>query len=581
VSVLVIIPARAGSKGLPGKNLCEVGGMSLVARAVYTGRQFIQIGELSDAVLMVDTDSSAIAEEGHRWGATTPFLRPPELASDDASTADVVLHAIDRLENTEVVVLVQPTSPLRRAQDIVNCWRVLDRIARPSVASVTEVAHPFELAVRLAPDDTLHWAGPESGSHSTRRQGHPPLYTLNGAVYITTATCLRQHRAFVIPGLTRGVKMAAESSIDVDTAADLHLADALARRQPVMPVTLAGHSIGLGGGCFVIAEAGVNHNGDVALAHQMVDVAAEAKADAVKFQTFEPDLLVAPGAPKAPYQAARTGDNDSQHTMLQKLALPRSAYRELQEHAARRGLIFLSTPFDEFSADFLESLDVPAFKIPSGEITNHTLLAHIARKGKPLLLSTGMSTLEEVADALEVVRSNHASAVVLLHCVSSYPADVNECNLRAMETLRAAFGVPVGWSDHTLGMTVSYAAVALGAAVLEKHFTLDRNLPGPDHAASLEPDELRYLVATVRSMEAALGDGQKRPTASELEQVGVVRRSLHASLELPAGHRMVGKDLVALRPGTGIPASRAEQIVGRELRRSLQAGEMISEDDLV
>jgi N-acetylneuraminate synthase/N,N'-diacetyllegionaminate synthase len=338
--------------------------------------------------------------------------------------------------------------------------------------------------------------------------------------------------------------------------------------------------VGDGQPCFVIAEAGVNHNGDVELAHRLVDVAAEAGADAVKFQTFDPELLVSPAAGKAAYQAANTGSAESQLEMLRGLALPGEALAPLAAHAYERGLVFLSTPFDERSADLLEGLGMPAFKVPSGEVTNHPLVAHVAAKGRPVLMSTGMCTLAEVGAAVQVVRESGDPPLALFHCVTSYPAGPAECNLRAIATLRTAFGVPAGWSDHTTGIQVGLAAVAAGATLLEKHFTLDRSLPGPDHRASLEPAELTELVGAIREIEAAMGDGIKRPVASELANVAAARRSLHAARELAAGHLLQEADLVALRPGTGLPPSHRARLVGRRLRVGMERGEMLAERHL-
>jgi N,N'-diacetyllegionaminate synthase len=223
---------------------------------------------------------------------------------------------------------------------------------------------------------------------------------------------------------------------------------------------------------------------------------------------------------------------------------------------------------------------MPAFKVPSGEVTNHPLVAHVARKGRPVLLSTGMSTLGEVAEAVQVVREHGNPPLALFHCVTSYPASPAECNLRAMEAMRTAFGVPVGWSDHTMGIQVSLAAVAAGAALLEKHFTVDRTLPGPDHAASLEPGDLSALVRSIREIESALGDGVKRPTASEAANTAVVRRSLHASRSLSAGHVLGPDDLIALRPGTGLSPALRDRLVGRRLRVGVERGEMLGERHL-
>ena len=332
------------------------------------------------------------------------------------------------------------------------------------------------------------------------------------------------------------------------------------------------HRIGPGEPCFFIAEAGVNHDGNLDQARAFIDVAAQAGADAVKFQTFDPALLASQQAPLAAYQRTHCNPPASQRQMLERLSLPRPAYRELLAHAQRRSLLFLSSPFDEGSADFLAELDLPAFKIPSGEITNHPFLVHLARLGRPLLLSTGMCTLGEVAAALTVIREAGDPPVALFHCVSSYPCPADRANLRAMETLRATFGRPTGWSDHTLGQEVALAAVALGANLLEKHFTLDRALPGPDHAASLEPTELAALVRGIRAVESALGDGRKVPDPCERDTAQVARKSLFWKTSLPAGALAGPEDFVALRPGTGVSPAELARLAGRRLRCPVVAG---------
>ena len=345
-------------------------------------------------------------------------------------------------------------------------------------------------------------------------------------------------------------------------------------------VTTGSLSIGPNFPCFVIAEAGVNHNGDLELARRLVDVAAEAGADAVKFQTFRADRLVSPTAPKAAYQRQTTDAGESQLDMLRRLELSPAAHRELSDYCRQRGLIFLSTPFDEESADLLDELDVLAFKIGSGEVTNHPFLEYVARKGKPIILSTGMSYLSEVDEAVRVLRDAGCEQLILLHCVSSYPAAPADANLKAIQTLAAAFGVPVGYSDHTPGIEVALAAVALGACVIEKHFTLDRNLPGPDHRASLEPPELRALISGVRTVERALGDGIKRPVPAEADTRAVARRSLAARVDIPAGVIVEAGMLTALRPADGIPPGLIRRVIGRRTRRSLTAGQFIDWSDL-
>jgi N-acetylneuraminate synthase len=333
--------------------------------------------------------------------------------------------------------------------------------------------------------------------------------------------------------------------------------------------------IGAGVRTFVIAEAGVNHNGDIALGEALVDAAAAAGADAVKFQSFRTDALVSRAAPKAGYQVETTGAGESQREMLARLELSPEAHARLQGRCAKRGVVFFSAPFDEASADVLERLGVPLIKIPSGELTNLPFLRHVARKRRPMIVSTGMSTLDEVATAVAAIRESGDPPIALLHCVSAYPAPAADTNLRAMDTLSERFGVPVGLSDHTLGLEVALAAVARGAHVIEKHLTLDKAMPGPDHRASLDPGEMIALVRGIRTVEAALGDGVKRPTASELDTARVARKSLVAARALRAGERLAAEAITIKRPGTGIAPADLARAVGRRLRRDVAADEVL------
>jgi N-acetylneuraminate synthase len=338
--------------------------------------------------------------------------------------------------------------------------------------------------------------------------------------------------------------------------------------------------------CFVIAEAGVNHNGEEALALQLIEAAAHAKADAVKFQTYHAERLSTAAAAKADYQREQTGPGD-QLSMLRALELPDTAFARLRQRCEELHIEFMSTPFDAEAADMLVKLGMRRIKVPSGEITNLQLLRHLAGLQRPLVLSTGMSTLEEVAEAVQAIgnewercRFAPAGALTLLHCTSNYPATAKDVNLRAMLTLREVFGVPVGYSDHTEGTAVAVAAVALGAAVIEKHFTLDRNLPGPDHRASLEPDAFAAMIRDIRAAEAALGSAVKQPAASELPVRDVVRRSVTLTRSVRAGEALRGEDLALLRPGTGIPPRDLDAVKGRRAARDLSAGTTLRWSDL-
>ena len=334
--------------------------------------------------------------------------------------------------------------------------------------------------------------------------------------------------------------------------------------------------IGPGNPCLVIAEAGVNHNGSLDLAMQLVDVAAEAGADAIKFQTFQAEKLVTADARQAEYQSRNIGKVETQAQMLKRLELPRDAYRRIMAHCRDRGIRFLSTPFDQESADFLDGEGMEVIKIPSGEVTNLPLVQHLATKRRPILLSTGMCNLSDVDACVATLEQAGVRDLAILHCVSNYPADPADTNLRAMRTMETAFGYPVGYSDHTLGNEVSFAAVALGACVIEKHFTLDRNLPGPDHKASAEPGELKQLVDGIRTIESALGNGRKVPALSESNTAAVARRSLVAARPIPAGRVIEREDLTTLRPGTGLPPNMILQIVGMTARQEIPSGTLLS-----
>ena len=344
----------------------------------------------------------------------------------------------------------------------------------------------------------------------------------------------------------------------------------------VEPVEISRRKIGPQQPCFIIAEAGVNHNGSVEMALRLVEAAVRAGVDAVKFQTFRAEQVISRHAPKAPYQVRTDQSHESQLEMVKRLELPCEAFRVIQEACEKRTILFLSTPFDEESIDVLVGLGVPAIKIASGELTNLPLLERVARTGKPVILSTGMSTLGEVQEAVQVLKRAGNKQLILLHCVSSYPADPRDANLRAMGTLAETFGVPVGYSDHTSGIEVAIAAVALGACVIEKHFTLDRTLPGPDHQASLEPSELAALVRGIRMVEAAFGHGRKEPAASEAGIAAVARKSLVSSRGIPAGTRLTESLIAIKRPGTGFPPALRPQLVGKTAKVDIPADTILT-----
>lgn len=353
---------------------------------------------------------------------------------------------------------------------------------------------------------------------------------------------------------------------------------------------------------FVIAEAGVNHNGSVEMAKRLIDVAADAGADAIKFQTFTASKMISKYAEKANYQIQTTDASETQLQMVQRLELNEDAHYQLKEYCQRRNILFLSTPFDIESVDLLvEKMHVPLLKIPSGEITNAPLLLKAASSGLPLIVSTGMTTLGEVEQALGVIAFGYkrtgehpsleafqqayiseegqallAKNVTLLHCTTEYPTPYTDVNLRAMDTIKSAFGLPVGLSDHTEGITIPIAAVARGATVIEKHFTLDKNLPGPDHKASLEPDELRAMVQGIRQVEAAIGGPKKGPALSELKNKEIARKSLVAASEIKKGDLFSFENLTCKRPGNGISPMFFWEWIDKTAKRDYEKDEVIS-----
>ena len=325
---------------------------------------------------------------------------------------------------------------------------------------------------------------------------------------------------------------------------------------------------------YIIAEAGVNHNGSFDLACKLAAAAKAAGADCIKFQTFKSENLVSHTAQKAEYQKNTTGEG-SQVDMLKKLELSYEEFLALKDYCDKVGICFLSTPFDFESIEFLNSIDMPFWKIPSGEVTNYPYLAAVAKTGKPVVMSTGMCDMTEIQDAIDVLREHGAKSVKLLHCNTEYPTPLEDVNLRAMQTMKDAFGLEVGYSDHTKGIEVPVAAVALGATVIEKHFTLDRNMEGPDHKASLEPDELEKMVSSIRNIEKALGNGDKTPSPSEKKNIVVARKSIVAAKKIKAGEILTAENVTVKRPGTGISPMEWNKVLNTKAVRDFDEDELI------
>lgn len=332
---------------------------------------------------------------------------------------------------------------------------------------------------------------------------------------------------------------------------------------------------------YIIAEAGVNHNGDIRLAKYLVDCAKIAGCNCVKFQTFRTEKLVTKDACKADYQIQNTNNADSQMQMLKGLELTYEEFKELKEYCTQKDIDFLSSPFDEESVDILDDLGVNAFKIPSGEITNKPLLQYIAKKNKRILMSTGMCTMEEVEQAVNWIKQEGNQNIILFHCTSNYPAAYSSVNMNALRAIKERFGYAVGYSDHTKGIEIPLMAVAYGAQYIEKHFTYDKNAMGPDHKASLEPDELGKMVRAIRNIEAAFGDGIKKPTMEEFSTREVARKSLVWSKDMKKGQVIGWKDICCKRPGTGILPEKKEEFIGKTVSRDCTADRLIIEEDVI
>jgi N-acetylneuraminate synthase/N,N'-diacetyllegionaminate synthase len=346
--------------------------------------------------------------------------------------------------------------------------------------------------------------------------------------------------------------------------------------QPTKSIVVGGTPIGEGHRCFVIAEAGVNHNGDLQLARELVLAAKRAGADAVKFQTFRSERIIKPDAPKAPYQIRTTDPRETQIEMLKRLELPDDWHFELADLCRAQGLIFLSTPYNFEDADFLEKVGVPAFKLASIHCAEPLFVGYVARKKRPVILATGMAELAEVSAAVRAAREVGNAQLVLLQCTTDYPSLPSDANLRAMETMRNAFQLPVGYSDHTESSTGCIAAATLGACVIEKHLTLDRGMPGPDHAASIDPSQFAALVTLIRETESVLGTGLKQPCAAERRNMNTMRRSIAARQNIKAGEVLREEMITFLRPGTGLKPQMVPELLGKRLKHAVTMGNFFS-----
>ncbi len=347
----------------------------------------------------------------------------------------------------------------------------------------------------------------------------------------------------------------------------------------VQTCTIGNKVVGENAPCLIIAEAGSNYNGSLEIAKKLVDTAAEANADIVKFQTFKAELIVTRTTPKAQYQKQGENDSESYYDLLKGLEMKDEEWQELKNYCDQKGIIFMSTPHSgAWSVDFLESLHVPAYKLGSGDLTNLPFLEYVAEKNKPIIISVGMSVMEEIKEAVEVIKKTGNNQLVVLQCTTSYPADIKNINLNVMDTLAAELGCIIGFSDHTPGIEASVIAVAKGARVIEKHFTIDKNLPGPDHKASLDPTELKALVQGIRHVERMLGSKEKQPTQEELDIAKIARKSIVAAKDIPKGILITEDMLIIKRPGTGILPKYFPDIIGKKAKSYIEKDSILSYD---
>lgn len=583
VTALGIILARAGSKGLPDKCVRRLLGRPLICYTIDHARQSRR---LSATLLTTDSEpAKALA----RSAGITVVDRPAELANDTAAVDAAARHAVLQWEletgkKIDSAALLYGNIPVRAEGLIDRAIEHLAATGADSVRSVVPVTKQHPDWVHRLEGDRMQQFHPNS---IYRRQDLTPIYYHDGAVVAVTRAALfaakpEDHQSFLGHD-RRAIIQAPEDAVDVDGPVDLLMAEAVLRAKfaenaNAAPgcVRIGGRLIGSGQPAFIIAEAGVNHDGSLAKAFALVDAASEAGADAVKFQMFRAADLVAAQAPTAAYQQSATGDK-SQRDMLRKLELGPSEFAQIKARCDDRGVLFLATPFGVNEVREIARLGTPAIKTASTDLTNWPLLDAAIATGLPLVVSTGAATEHEICEAVaHIARRGARDRLVLLHCVSSYPTPLEKANLRAIGCLHDMFDLPVGFSDHTTSLETGGHAVACGACVLEKHFTLDRKAAGPDHALSLEPPQLTEYIRRVREAESALGTGGIGMTNIEHSVRAVARRSVVAAVEIPRG-AVISQAMLALkRPGTGLAPEMIPNLLGRRARQTIPADALLA-----
>jgi N-acetylneuraminate synthase len=568
--VLAIIPARGGSKGIQHKNIVDLCGKPLLAYTIDAALKSKYIDRV-----IVSTDDQKIADVAKQNGAEVPFIRPKELAADTTPTEPVLRHAIKWLEDNEnftadAVVTLEPTSPLRSKETI---DRSIEQFfsSKSGIDSVVTVTEDRSCFGTLDGNNTFTHL---FKNQPRRRQDRTPLYKENSAIYVTKKDVII-NQSSVLGKKTKAIIIDEVESLDIDVPFDLCIAEAILKNRGgvrVEKVKMYDRLVGDGEPCFIIMDACVNHNGSVETAKRMIESAKENGADAIKFQLHMPEKEMLENVPQS------YNFDEPLFKLLKRIDWTIDQHKEVMDYCKKVGINYLCTPFSVEAADILDDMGVDAFKTGSGEMTNLPMLEHIAKKGKPMIVSTGMSEIPEIVETVNALKKFKVP-LIITNCTSAYPTKYKDVNLNVIPKLKKLLDVPVGHSDHSLGIYTSFGAVAVGACLIEKHFTLDRSQKGPDHKVSIEPHELKQLVEGVRAIEQAMGS-EKRILDDEKEIVAWARESVVSLRDIKKGSSIT-KDMVWVkRPGGGIPAKELGKVIGQKAKKDIPANSLIKLEDL-
>jgi len=563
-NIIAIIPARGGSKGIFKKNIKLLAGKPLIAYSIEQAKRSKSVNKV-----IVSTDDDEISEIARRYGADV-LIRPKELAHDDTPMIPVikqVVNEIEKKEKVDYVILLQPTSPLRLPEHIDKAVEMLNN-GFDSVTSVTNFNFKLGSIVKINEEKTINALNEKFVGCRQKNE----LYWVDGSIFGYKRDVI--DRLEERPWCENNAALFIEEKYACDIDTEEQWKDI---EKKIMRDNL---EIKEDNNVLMIAEAGGNHNGSLELAKKMVDAAKDAECDIVKFQTYTAAGVMIKKTPKADYHKEE-GNQESYFDLQKSMELSKEEFKELKLYCEEKRIKFLSSPHaGEESVDWLEEIGIDIYKIGSGELNNLPFLKYVAKTGKPIILSTGMGTIEEIKEAVEAIKEEGNNKIKLMQCTSEYPCPIENINLRAIKTISNGFGLPVGFSDHTPGLGVVGAAIGMGAMIIEKHFTLDKNMKGPDHKASLEPDELKKYVEIIRNVEKALGDGVKKPTATELEVAKVARKSIVSIKEIKKGKVITKEDLGIKRPGIGIAPKEIGKIIGMKAKNDIEDDIMINWDDL-